>query len=45
VTYTSIGGTGSGGPLDAVPAALAQLLAIARSFGVELPSPSRDDQP
>ena len=39
VTYTAIGGTGAGGPLDAVPAALAQLLALARSFGFELPSP------
>jgi len=42
VTYTSIGGSGGGGPLDAVPTALAQLLALARSFGVELPSPKRD---
>ena len=35
--YTAIGG-GSGGPLDAVPSALAQLLALARSFGLEVPS-------
>lgn len=39
VTYTQIGaGDPAGGPLNAVPAALAQLLAIARSFGVQLPS-------
>lgn len=37
VTYTQIGGGGSTGPFDAVPAAIAQLLAIARSFGLELP--------
>jgi regulator of protease activity HflC (stomatin/prohibitin superfamily) len=37
VHYTQIGGDGSGGPLGAVPAAFAQLLALARSFGVELP--------
>jgi flotillin len=36
VNYTQIGDGGTGGPLQAVPAALAQLLAIARSFGVEL---------
>jgi regulator of protease activity HflC (stomatin/prohibitin superfamily) len=44
VHYTQIGsGDGSAGPLQAVPAALAQLLALARSFGVELPvtSPAR----
>jgi regulator of protease activity HflC (stomatin/prohibitin superfamily) len=41
VNYTQIGGDGSAGPLGAVPAALAQLLALARSFGVELPR--RDD--
>jgi hypothetical protein len=35
--YTAIGG-GAGGPLDAVPTALAQLLALARSFGREVPS-------
>lgn len=39
VHYTQIGsGDGGRGPLDAVPAALAQLLAIARSFGIELPA-------
>ena len=38
VHYTQIGGDGSGGPLGAVPAAFAQLLALARSFGVELPA-------
>ena len=39
VHYTQIGsGDAAGGPLQAVPAALAQLLALARSFGVELPS-------
>jgi len=37
VHYTQIGGDGSAGPLNAVPAALAQLLALARSFGIELP--------
>jgi hypothetical protein len=37
VNYTQIGGDPKAGPLGAVPAALAQLLAIARSFGVELP--------
>lgn len=38
VNYTQIGAGGTGsGPLDAVPAAFAQLLALARSFGVELP--------
>jgi hypothetical protein len=44
VHYTQIGsGDGTAGPLQAVPAALAQLLALARSFGVELPvtSPAR----
>ena len=41
VTYTQIGGDAAGGPLGAVPAAFAQLLALARSFGVELPK--RDD--
>jgi flotillin len=45
VNYTSIGGTGSGGPLDAVPSALAQLLALARSFGLELPTPKRVSEP
>jgi hypothetical protein len=45
VHYTQIGATGEGGPLNAVPAALAQLLAVARSFGVELPgTASADDQ-
>jgi regulator of protease activity HflC (stomatin/prohibitin superfamily) len=38
VHYTHIGsGDGTGGPLHAVPAALAQLLAVARSLGLELP--------
>ena len=37
VNYTQIG-SGSGGPLDVVPAAIAQLLALAKSFGVELPA-------
>ena len=36
VHYTQIGGDGRG-PLDAVPHALAQLLSLARSFGVKLP--------
>ena len=34
--YTQVGGAGSG-PLDAVPGAMAQLLALAQSFGLELP--------
>jgi len=38
VHYTQIGDGKNGGPLNAVPAALAQLLAIARSFGIELPA-------
>ncbi len=39
VHYTQIGdGRADGGPLNAVPTALAQLLALARSFGVELPA-------
>jgi hypothetical protein len=37
VTYTQIGNDASTGPLGSVPAALAQLLALARGFGVELP--------
>ena len=38
VHYTQIGsGDGTGGPLQAVPAAIAQLLTLARSFGLELP--------
>jgi flotillin len=37
VNYTQIGGDPSGGPLNAVPAAVAQLLALAKSFGLELP--------
>ncbi len=41
VNYTQIGGDDSKGPLQAVPAALAQLLALAKSFGVELPVPQR----
>jgi regulator of protease activity HflC (stomatin/prohibitin superfamily) len=45
VHYTHIGsGDGAGGPLQAVPAALAQLLALARSFGVELPAPPANDR-
>lgn len=44
VNYTQIGNGSGTSPLDAVPAAIAQLLAIAKSFGVELPatSPSTD---
>jgi regulator of protease activity HflC (stomatin/prohibitin superfamily) len=37
VHYTQIGGDATGGPLGAVPAALAQLIGLARSFGLELP--------
>lgn len=37
VNYTQIGGDPNGGPLNAVPAAFAQLLALAQSFGLELP--------
>jgi hypothetical protein len=37
VNYTQIGDGGTGGPLQAVPQALAQLLALAKSFGLELP--------
>jgi len=36
VHYTALGGAGTS-PLDAVPAALAQLVTLARSFGLELP--------
>jgi regulator of protease activity HflC (stomatin/prohibitin superfamily) len=36
VHYTQIGSGTGGGPLDAVPAALGQLLAIARSFGIDV---------
>jgi len=39
VHYTQIGNGGGTGPLDAVPAAIAQLLSLARSFGVALPDP------
>ena len=35
LNYTSVGG--ERGPLDAVPSALAQLLALAKSFGLPLP--------
>jgi flotillin len=35
--YTQIGGDAQGSPLAAVPAAFAQLLALARSFGLQLP--------
>lgn len=35
--YTQIGSGDSRGPLDVVPAAIAQLLALAQSFGLELP--------
>jgi len=38
VNYTQIGNGGGTGPLEAVPAAIAQLLALAKSFGVELPT-------
>lgn len=41
VHYTQIGGSTEGGPLQAVPAALAQLIALAKSFGLELPAPKR----
>jgi regulator of protease activity HflC (stomatin/prohibitin superfamily) len=41
VHYTQIGGSGEGGPLQAVPTALAQLIALAKSFGLELPGPKR----
>ncbi|HTL35250.1 MAG TPA: SPFH domain-containing protein [Kofleriaceae bacterium] len=37
VNYTQIGNGSGTGPLEAVPAAIAQLLALAKSFGVELP--------
>lgn len=37
VNYTQIGGDPSGGPLNAVPAAFAQLLSLAQSFGLQLP--------
>ncbi|HEX5058114.1 MAG TPA: hypothetical protein VFV99_02085 [Kofleriaceae bacterium] len=43
VNYTQIG-EGNGGPLQAVPAALAQLLALARSFGLELPRSDTQDE-
>jgi hypothetical protein len=46
VNYTQIGNDGSGGtggPLQAVPAAIAQLLALARSFGLELPHTARTE--
>ncbi len=38
MNYTQIGGDPAAGPLGAVPAAFAQLLALARSFGLELPT-------
>jgi hypothetical protein len=44
VHYTQIGNGEGGGPLQAVPAALAQLLALARSFGVELPAHGETDR-
>lgn len=37
--YTQVGNGTGNGPLDAVPGALAQLIALARSFGLELPRP------
>ena len=43
VHYTQIGGDGDG-PLGAVPAAIGQLLAIARSFGLELPREPREPE-
>ncbi len=46
VNYTQIGdggAGGTGGPLQAVPAAIAQLLALARSFGLELPHTARTE--
>jgi flotillin len=36
VNYTQIGSDPTGGPLNAVPGALAQLFALAKSFGLEL---------
>lgn len=42
VNYTQIGSGDGAGPLNAVPAAIAQLLTVARSFGIELP---RKDAP
>ncbi|HSD86644.1 MAG TPA: hypothetical protein VLB44_03990 [Kofleriaceae bacterium] len=38
VHYTQIGGDAKGSPLGAVPAALAQILSVAKSFGLELPA-------
>jgi hypothetical protein len=35
--YTQIGGAADGGPLAAVPQAVGQVLALAQSFGLELP--------
>jgi regulator of protease activity HflC (stomatin/prohibitin superfamily) len=43
VHYTQIGSGDGGGPLQAVPAALAQLLALARSFGIDLPARGEGD--
>src|SRR5439155_6652547 len=37
LTVTQLGGDPANGPLNAVPAAFAQLLALAKSFGLELP--------
>jgi flotillin len=37
VNYTQVGGDGGSGPLAAVPQAFAQLLALAKSFGLNLP--------
>ena len=37
VHYTQIGGDPASSPLNAVPAAIAQLLALAKSFGLQLP--------
>lgn len=43
VHYTQIGAGGEGGPLQAVPAAIAQLITLARSFGLELPGAARTE--
>jgi len=37
ITYTQLGGDASQGPLGAVPAAFAQLIALAKSFGLRMP--------
>ena len=37
VNYTQVGSDGGSGPLAAVPQAFAQLIALAKSFGLNLP--------